>query len=127
MSMGLYLKSADGVPAADFTLDFNDISDQPGPFWVSILAWTHTADLGAGSININHFHRDPTGSDVGSSVLGGTLNLADAASAIPGTIATIQRESGSSLWEVRFEAFTPGSALISYRIMHFPSATYSPW
>jgi len=125
MSTGHYLKSADGVPAVDFEIDFNDISDQPGPFWISILAWTHTADTG--SVNITHTHRDPTGTDIGSSVLGGTLNLSDPTSALQGNVATIQRESGSSLWKVAFEFFTPGSALISYRIMHFPTNTFVDW
>ena len=44
----LYVRARDNVVPGNFSVDFNDAADTPGPFMVSISAWVTTADLLAG-------------------------------------------------------------------------------
>ncbi len=124
MTTGLLIRDSE-VPVTG-TTDFNSFSQincapLPGPFWVSISAWTEVADPLAGLLTFGMTHRNPTGNDIISRSIFGFLDLTDPASFYTSPVEMVQRENGSSLWNLETTlSGIAGSSLIAYRFMIWP-------
>ncbi len=135
MSMTTGLLAKDGVAPVSATYDFNSATQfngNPGPFWVSLLGWVDTPDLGAtGALNFQVTHKDPSGADIVSSVLQGNLILNDGSSRFVTAPEMIQRFDGTARWDLDTAVIigTTGAALVSYRLMVFPldPSEFSPF
>ena len=132
MAAALYVRARDNVVPGNFSVDFNDAADMPGPFMVSISAWVTTADLLAGIEQFSVNYDDPTASS--RQVQFGALpqlTLADPTSFFATEFQQINRLSGSSIWtfDSALVFGITGNALISYRIVHTAGALtdIQPW
>lgn len=121
------LRAQDTVTPATDSFDMNQATQfqgNSGPFLVSFMAWVETADLAAGSLQVDHVHRDAVGNDVFLPIIGFSpqLNLADPLSVVQGATTIIQRVSGSGLWQFNTTLFgSAGTAKIAYRIVVSPT------
>lgn len=116
--MSLLVAKADGItPAtADFTLDHPDVNELVGPYWVSVQAWTHTADGAAGALVARMEYDDPTGQT--RTVEISAISLADGSDIKQVGPSPIERENGTSNFRFRTELFgSAGTALVSYRLI----------
>lgn len=100
--MPLALFQRDVTVPTSFSIDLaiETTLQSPGPFRVSLVAWTDTAAVLAGVMLWSMTYRAPNTvpNDILSPVISGTLVLADAAGYFNTTVETIQRLSGNSLW-----------------------------
>jgi hypothetical protein len=121
----LYVRARDNVVPANFTVDFNDIVDTPGPFFVGITAWVSTADAAAGVLQFGVQYADPTSStrDVTFNV-SPQLILSDPTSFFATDIVVLQRLANHSLWNFvsSLVAGIAGTSRISYRIINSSAA-----
>jgi hypothetical protein len=123
----LYVRARDHVTPATFTVDFNDVVDTPGPYMVGITAWVSTASALAGVFDMGVSYVDPTVStrDVVFGAAVPRLFLNDSASFFATDMVVIQRQSGSSLWQLSASVVSgiASTSLISYRIIHSSAAS----
>lgn len=123
--MTVGLKMANNTTPVTGSFDFNSAPqfDQPGPYWISFIAWVETADLLAGSLQLDLFNTDPTGVDSTIPIISFSpqLDLTNPASVVQSAVTLIQRQSGTSPLHFDTTLFgLAGSAKIAYRIMVFP-------
>lgn len=98
--MGIGLFARNNVTPASFSYDLaaDPQIDHAGPYKVSLVGWTLTADAAAGVLVMTMTHRTPNGVDRGSPIVGGNIILADATSYFSSPIEMISRLSDVSLW-----------------------------
>lgn len=125
--MGLYLKSADAIAPATASFDFNGIPDLAvGPFWVSFAFWVDTDDGAAGAFTCDINYTDPAGAP--RVISGVPISLADPTGFYTQPVQMVARQSSSSLWTFDTTLIgSAGTALVSYRVMHFPTQTTLTW
>jgi hypothetical protein len=112
MTMGIGLFSRSAVTPASFSFDVAADAqiDHQGPYKVSLVACTDTADPAAGVLSFSMTHRAPNGSvtDVLSPLIVGNLILSDPNNYFSTAQDCIVRLDGSSLWTL--DAVLTGSA-----------------
>lgn len=126
--MAMCLHKQDSIAPATDSLDFNLIASYPGPFVVGLIAWVDTDDPLAGALSFQMTHRDPTGADIVSPNIQGALSLSTGGARFATLMEPIVRQSGSSLWTFDTTLIgIAGSALVSYRLIHFPTGAATEW
>lgn len=132
MTMTVGLRSQSSIVPATASFNFNSATqfDQPGPYWISLLAWVSTPAALAGALAFSMTHDDAAGNTVLSPTIGGTLVLADGTAIFSTAPEMVVRLSGSSLWTLDTLLIGLAStARISYRVMVFPldPSEFSPF
>lgn len=116
-------EAAGEVPATgslDVSLASQLTSD--GPYWVSFIAWVHTADPAAGFLGFALFYTDPTGVERDFPIDNAVLILSDSTSIFTAPVRVLCRLSGSSSWRLERTLLNDaGDALVSYQLVLSPA------
>ena len=127
MTIALFSRNASVPTSFSVDLSVEPSLQSPGPFRVSLVAWTDTSAATAGFLLFSMTYRAPNAvaNDVLSPVITGNLNLADAAGYLNTTVETIQRLSSTSLWTLDVTlAGVASTSLFGCRLLIDPIDTF---
>jgi len=116
--MTQYVRFADGISPSNFSVNFRDVSSEPGPMWMTFDYWIHTADPAAtGGVIGSVSWTDPTGGTVVEDGTGIASNDATGHNQNR-KVFNILCQDSESPWTFDMQTFGDvGTSLISYILM----------